>query len=106
MKVGVLGLSLSSSWGNGHATTWRALLRAFHSWYDRWRLAGGDAEAAGLRRAYQERCDSIGRDVRVLLPDGSELAGTATGIDAEGRLLVHTADGERPVAAGDVQHLR
>ncbi|AWN46481.1 glycosyltransferase [Methylobacterium terrae] len=25
----VLGLSLSSSWGNGHATTYRALLRAF-----------------------------------------------------------------------------
>jgi spore maturation protein CgeB len=29
MKLLVLGLSLSSSWGNGHATTWRALLRAF-----------------------------------------------------------------------------
>lgn len=29
MKLVVLGLSLSSSWGNGHATTWRALLRAF-----------------------------------------------------------------------------
>jgi nucleoside-diphosphate-sugar epimerase/spore maturation protein CgeB len=29
MKVVVLGLSLSSSWGNGHATTFRALLRAF-----------------------------------------------------------------------------
>jgi spore maturation protein CgeB len=28
MKVVVLGLSLSSSWGNGHATTFRALLRA------------------------------------------------------------------------------
>jgi spore maturation protein CgeB len=28
MKVVVLGLSLSSAWGNGHATTWRALLRA------------------------------------------------------------------------------
>ncbi|WP_199231181.1 CgeB family protein [Falsiroseomonas bella] len=28
MRVVVLGLSLSSSWGNGHATTWRALLRA------------------------------------------------------------------------------
>jgi spore maturation protein CgeB len=27
--VVVLGLSLSSSWGNGHATTFRALLRAF-----------------------------------------------------------------------------
>lgn len=29
MRVVVLGLSLSSSWGNGHATTYRALLRAF-----------------------------------------------------------------------------
>ncbi|MFN3943705.1 MAG: glycosyltransferase [Allosphingosinicella sp.] len=29
MKLIVLGLSLSSSWGNGHATTFRALLRAF-----------------------------------------------------------------------------
>ena len=30
MKLVVFGLSLSSSWGNGHATTFRALLRAFH----------------------------------------------------------------------------
>lgn len=29
MKLAVLGLSLSSSWGNGHATTYRALLREF-----------------------------------------------------------------------------
>jgi spore maturation protein CgeB len=29
LKLLVLGLSLSSSWGNGHATTYRALLRAF-----------------------------------------------------------------------------
>jgi len=29
MKLAVLGLSLSSSWGNGHATTFRALLKAF-----------------------------------------------------------------------------
>jgi spore maturation protein CgeB len=29
MKLIVLGLSLSSSWGNGHATTFRALLKAF-----------------------------------------------------------------------------
>ncbi|MFL6736230.1 MAG: bifunctional glycosyltransferase/UDP-glucuronate decarboxylase [Sphingomonas sp.] len=31
MKLVVLGLSLSSSWGNGHATTYRALLKAFAS---------------------------------------------------------------------------
>jgi spore maturation protein CgeB len=29
MKLVVLGLTLSSSWGNGHATTYRALLAAF-----------------------------------------------------------------------------
>ena len=29
MRIVVLGLSLSSSWGNGHATSYRALLRAF-----------------------------------------------------------------------------
>jgi spore maturation protein CgeB len=29
LRIVVLGLSLSSSWGNGHATTYRALLRSF-----------------------------------------------------------------------------
>src|SRR3546814_1703476 len=29
LSIVVLGLSLSSSWGNGHATTYSALLRAF-----------------------------------------------------------------------------
>jgi spore maturation protein CgeB len=28
MRLAILGLSLSSSWGNGHATTWRALVKA------------------------------------------------------------------------------
>jgi spore maturation protein CgeB len=28
VRIIILGLSLSSSWGNGHATTWRALIRA------------------------------------------------------------------------------
>ncbi len=29
MRLVVFGLTLSSSWGNGHATTYRALLKAF-----------------------------------------------------------------------------
>ena len=29
MKLIVLGLSITSSWGNGHATTYRALIREF-----------------------------------------------------------------------------
>lgn len=37
----VIGLTLSSSWGNGHATTWRALLRA---------LAGRGARITFLER--------------------------------------------------------
>jgi spore maturation protein CgeB len=30
LDIVVLGLSLSSSWGNGHATTWRALIKGLH----------------------------------------------------------------------------
>lgn len=30
MKLTVIGLSITSSWGNGHATTFRALLKQFH----------------------------------------------------------------------------
>lgn len=31
MKITILGLSVTSSWGNGHATTYRALARALHA---------------------------------------------------------------------------
>ncbi|AFL53642.1 spore maturation protein CgeB [Sinorhizobium fredii] len=31
LDIAILGLSLSSSWGNGHATTFRALLRGVHA---------------------------------------------------------------------------
>ena len=31
MKIVVFGLSLTSSWGNGHATLWRGLCRGLHS---------------------------------------------------------------------------
>ncbi len=31
MKIVIFGLSITSSWGNGHATTFRALARALHA---------------------------------------------------------------------------
>lgn len=31
MKIVIFGLSVSSAWGNGHATLWRGLLRALHT---------------------------------------------------------------------------
>ncbi|MFG1839172.1 biotin--[acetyl-CoA-carboxylase] ligase [Micromonospora sp. NPDC049175] len=84
----------------------RALLRAVADWYDRWRSAGGDAVASGLRDAYLAACATIDREVRVLLPDGETLTGTATGVDPDGQLMVTTATGARTLAAGDVLHLR
>jgi BirA family biotin operon repressor/biotin-[acetyl-CoA-carboxylase] ligase len=52
-------------------------------------------------------CDTVGRDVRVDLPDGTVLAGRAAGVDTEGRLEVATATGKSVVlGAGDVVHVR
>jgi BirA family biotin operon repressor/biotin-[acetyl-CoA-carboxylase] ligase len=72
-----------------------------------WRSAGGDAERTGLLAAYAERCLTLGREVRVILPGGEHLDGTATAVDRSGRLVVTTGDGSaRPVSAGDVEHVR
>ncbi|MBQ1011221.1 biotin--[acetyl-CoA-carboxylase] ligase, partial [Micromonospora sp. M51] len=84
----------------------RALLRAVADWYDRWRSAGGDAVASGLRDAYLAACATVGREVRVLLPNGDSLTGTATGVDPDGQLIVTTPTETRTLAAGDVLHLR
>jgi BirA family transcriptional regulator, biotin operon repressor / biotin---[acetyl-CoA-carboxylase] ligase len=85
----------------------RALLRAFAAWYERWREAGGDPDRSGLAAAYAQHCDTLGRQVRVLLPDGGEFVGNARELDGDGRLVVRTGTGERrAVAAGDIRHLR
>ncbi|MEV6597347.1 biotin--[acetyl-CoA-carboxylase] ligase [Actinoplanes sp. NPDC051346] len=85
----------------------RALLRGFAQWYGGWREAGGDAELCGLLGAYRRECATIGRDVRVLLPDGGALVGVAATVDGDGQLVIRTADGvEHRVSAGDVLHVR
>ncbi|MFY1574432.1 biotin--[acetyl-CoA-carboxylase] ligase [Verrucosispora sp. WMMD703] len=84
----------------------RALLRSVADWYARWRDAGGDAVASGLREAYLAACGTIGREVRALLPDGTTLTGTASGVDPDGQLLLTTPTGQRPLAAADLHHLR
>ncbi|HEX2090974.1 MAG TPA: hypothetical protein VHG28_01180, partial [Longimicrobiaceae bacterium] len=59
MKLVVFGLSISSSWGNGHATTYRALLRAFaarghevafYEWDAPWYRANRDLPKPGFCR--------------------------------------------------------
>jgi len=68
---------------------------------------GGDAEASGLAAHARSCCITLGRAVRIELPDGGSLEGTATALDVDGRLVVRLADGrDETVAAGDVTHAR
>ncbi|CAN7460005.1 biotin--[acetyl-CoA-carboxylase] ligase [Terrabacter sp. LjRoot27] len=66
----------------------------------------GAAGAAGVRTAYREACSTIGLTVRVHLPTGVAVEGTAVGVDDAGALVVRTDDGVRTFAAGDVVHVR
>jgi BirA family biotin operon repressor/biotin-[acetyl-CoA-carboxylase] ligase len=85
----------------------RQLLRSLEAGYTAWVEKKGDPDASGLRESYVFHCGTIGRRVRVELPDHTILEGVAAGVDTDGRLLVTPADGRpRPVAAGDVIHVR
>ena len=83
-----------------------AILAEFEHWYLAWRRAGVDPGRCGLAEEYTRLCATIGRQVRVELPGGHVIRGRAAGIDPTGRLLVRVPDGELPVAAGDVVHVR
>lgn len=73
----------------------------------RYFAAGADADASGIRAEARGVCLTLSRSVRIELPGGDELAGTAVDLDADGRLVVVDGDGRtRSVAAGDVTHVR
>jgi len=84
----------------------RALLRDIERWYTDWTNVEGDPMASGLASAYAASCATFGRRVRVELPNGTAAEGEAVGLDADGRLVVRTADGDQVFGAGDVVHLR
>jgi BirA family biotin operon repressor/biotin-[acetyl-CoA-carboxylase] ligase len=94
----VVGLGINLSWAPegagclGPAVDRDELLAAF--------LAGLETPGDVLTR-YRARCATLGRQVRVELPD-STLEGIAEAVDDQGRLVV---DG-REITAGDVVHLR
>lgn len=81
------------------------VLTAIRETLDAWEAAdaAGDAKLAA---SYQAACVTVGRDVRVHLPDGSTLEGRAVGVDRDGRLVLEHGRGRTPVAAGDVVHVR
>ena len=79
-----------------------AMLRGMGPAYATW---DGDADAAARR--YRERCDTVGRTVRVALPGDVTLVGEAVDVDAAGCLVVRAEDGTTTaVSAGDVVHVR
>lgn len=86
-------LRLSGAKTTDRDTLLRALLRA---------LGAVLRDPAAARAGYRERCDTIGRRVRVELPGGRSVEGLAEAVDDDGRLVV---DG-LPYGAGDVVHLR
>jgi BirA family biotin operon repressor/biotin-[acetyl-CoA-carboxylase] ligase len=95
-----------------------AMLTELAGRYTAW-AAGQDPTAAGtgalraesfraesLRAEYLRWCVTVGRQVRVELPGGALLTGTATDVDTTGRLAVRTESGTTLVGAGDVVHVR
>lgn len=84
-----------------------ALVTAFTDLAERWIEAGGDAVAAGLADEVAAACVTIGKQVRVDLPGGTELVGLARRLMPDGALVVLDDAGEEHVVlAGDVLHVR
>lgn len=78
------------------------LLRSLDRWLTAW-----ENDLPTVIDAYRRRCDTVGRRVRVELPAGDELLGTAVTVDDQGRIVVRAEDDtEHAVSAGDVTHLR
>ena len=57
---------------------------------------------APVLAAWREYAVTLGQEMRVIGPAGEAFEGVAADIDAEGALLVDTAEGRRRVLAGDV----
>ena len=64
-------------------------------------------DVAEVARRYRDRCDTLGRRVRLTLPGERTVEGVADDVDEQGRIVVRTDDGQSfTAAAGDVLHLR
>ncbi len=87
-------------------TLLRAILRGIGAEVDSWRNSQWSTDS--LAHRYRERCDTVGRRVRVELPGDRQFFGKATDVDTHGRIVVRMDETDETVAvaAGDVTHLR
>lgn len=76
------------------ATVLNRLAQHYQQWQD----------LGQLQQTYQGRCASIGHELTITPNPGESIHGTGVGVDQSGRLLVRTATGVTPFAAGDVVH--
>ncbi len=96
-------LLIEDAAGADRAALLAAILTELAQRYRTWR-AGPDAP--GLRADYLRWSATVGRQVRVELPGGTQLSGTAGDVDEVGRLVVQTPGHLVRVGAGDVVHVR
>lgn len=114
--AGATSLALAGGVGPDREHLLAGVLTELERWYLTWISAASRPDPAGppgpapgdagLRAEYLRLSGTIGQPVRVNLPGGQVLTGTAQDLDEAGRLVVRTAAGLVPVSAGDVVHLR
>lgn len=91
-------LAAAGSKADAH-TVYAAFGDRLEFWYDAWRVDG----FAPVRQAWLDHAAGMGQGVTVRLADTTVIEGRFGGLDANGALLLDTADGaRRPVMAGDV----
>jgi len=111
LPVSPSGLPATSLLAEGAAVPRDELLAAvlgeFERRYAAFR-ADPDPAGTGLLAEYRAVCVTLGQAVRAELPLGRVLTGTATDVDAGGRLLIAERPGDTPapMSAGDVVHVR
>lgn len=81
-------------------------LKNFKRNYEEFVALAGELSGSELHAAINATCSSVGRQVRVVLPGDQEFIGTATEVDALGRLVVANETETRSISVGDIVHLR
>jgi len=83
------------------------VLDQFGTMLDGFRAARGDIDACDVRAQYRSACSTLGSPVRLELPGGRFVVGTAVDVDVDGAIVVDERNGtRRRYSAADVVHLR
>jgi len=130
MKIVLFGLTLSSSWGNGHATPYRALLRGLHrfghvvTFYEKdveyyyWRRDFHEVDYCELvlylewsevrQRALRDAAEADAVIVGSYCPDGASIADEVLALERPLKVLydLDTPVTLKELARGDLDYLR